>query len=284
MNKETIEHKGDSLSAIQTVVLQGNMTGLTQIQQHQYYDEVCVSLRLNPITRPFAPIMLNKKLVLYATKDCTDQLRAIHGVSLKVLSAKEEDQGMYVVRVAARDKNGRQDEDMGAVTIAGLRGEARANAILKAITKAKRRVTLSLCGLGSIKDETEIEDIEDTSPMDMNEFFPAPQTVSETEPDIHLTITAEEEDGEIVAGEIVVLDTAKEFYSQYIVEMQKIFNDEAIPHERRMSFLHKLEELNQKMIDSLPKFRDGKPSLKEQRLNYNKALGAEKAKAKNGEK
>ena len=61
--------------------------------------------------------------------------------------------------------------------------------------------------------------------------------------------------------------------------MQKIFNDEAIPHERRMSFLHKLEELNQKMINKLPKFKDGKQSLREQRLNYNKALGAEKVKA-----
>jgi len=29
-----------------------------------------------------------------------------------------------------------------------LKGEARANAFLKAVTKAKRRVTLSICGLG----------------------------------------------------------------------------------------------------------------------------------------
>jgi hypothetical protein len=34
----------------------------------------------------------------------------------------------------------------------------RANTILKAITKAKRRVTLSICGLGWL-DETEVEDI-----------------------------------------------------------------------------------------------------------------------------
>jgi hypothetical protein len=45
------------------------------------------------------------------------------------------------------------------VPIANLKGEARANAFMKAETKAKRRVTLSICGLG-ILDETEIDSID----------------------------------------------------------------------------------------------------------------------------
>jgi hypothetical protein len=61
--------------------------------------------------------------------------------------------------VRATDKEGRVDEDFGAVSFPEtLRGEARANTILKAITKAKRRVTLSICGLGFL-DETEVENI-----------------------------------------------------------------------------------------------------------------------------
>jgi hypothetical protein len=52
----------------------------------------------------------------------------------------------------------RQDESTGVVALAGLRGEALANARMKAETKAKRRVTLSLCGLGWL-DETEVEDV-----------------------------------------------------------------------------------------------------------------------------
>jgi hypothetical protein len=48
----------------------------------------------------------------------------------------------------------------GAVSLVGLRGEALANAIMKAETKAKRRATLSICGLGFL-DETEIETIPD---------------------------------------------------------------------------------------------------------------------------
>jgi hypothetical protein len=52
----------------------------------------------------------------------------------------------------------RQDESIGAVNIAGLKGDVRANAMMKAETKAKRRVTLSICGLGML-DETEVDSI-----------------------------------------------------------------------------------------------------------------------------
>ena len=48
----------------------------------------------------------------------------------------------------------------GAVPIAGLKGEEFANALMKAETKAKRRATLSICGLG-VLDETEVETITD---------------------------------------------------------------------------------------------------------------------------
>ena len=41
-----------------------------------------------------------------------------------------------------------------------MNGEALANAYMKAETKAKRRVTLSICGLGML-DETEVETIPD---------------------------------------------------------------------------------------------------------------------------
>lgn len=53
---------------------------------------------------------------------------------------------------------GRCDESIGAVSIAGLQGEALANAVMKAETKSKRRVTLSICGLAFL-DETEVDSI-----------------------------------------------------------------------------------------------------------------------------
>jgi hypothetical protein len=97
---------------------------------------------------------LNGKLTLYCKRDATDQLRKMHGVSLHVLSRDESD-GILTVAVRATTRDGRTDEDIGAVPMAGLKGEARCNAAMKAMTKAKRRVTLSICGLGML-DESEL--------------------------------------------------------------------------------------------------------------------------------
>jgi len=64
------------------------------------------------------------------------------------------------------------------VSIAGLRGEAASNAVMKAVTKAKRRVTLSICGLRFL-DETEVEDIPDVVHEDMTLPAPKPATAPE---------------------------------------------------------------------------------------------------------
>jgi hypothetical protein len=62
------------------------------------------------------------------------------------------------VTARAKDRTGREDESTGAVALGTLKGDAMANALMKAETKAKRRVTLSLAGLGWL-DETELETI-----------------------------------------------------------------------------------------------------------------------------
>ena len=64
------------------------------------------------------------------------------------------------------------DLNQGAVSIAGLRGDALANAILKATTKAIRRVVLAHCGLG-ILDETETETIPTAQKVSLNIEQPA---------------------------------------------------------------------------------------------------------------
>lgn len=139
------------------VLVSGNLSVLTPPERVDYYNRVCDSLGLNPLTKPFEFITLNGKLTLYATKACTDQLRQIHGVSISEPSVSRVDD-LYSVAVTATDKTGRMDSDMGVVAIGNLKGENLANAMLKAVTKAKRRVTLSICGLGML-DELEIEDI-----------------------------------------------------------------------------------------------------------------------------
>lgn len=141
--------------AIESVLVGGDLSKLTADQRLAYYNQVCHSLGLNPLTQPFAYITLNGKLRLYALKDATEQLRKIHGVSItEVTSQRIED--VFVVTAKAQDKTGRTDAATGAVPIANKKGEDLANALMKAETKAKRRATLSICGLGML-DETEAE-------------------------------------------------------------------------------------------------------------------------------
>ena len=142
---------------IEAVVAKGDLARLTPEERTRYYIEVCKSVGLNPFTRPLEYITLSGKLTLYARREAADQLRQIHGISIEIISQKV-DGDLLIVHAKARDKSGRTDEDFGAVNVGGLRGEARANGMLKAITKAKRRVTLSIAGLGFL-DETEVEDI-----------------------------------------------------------------------------------------------------------------------------
>lgn len=142
---------------LENVVVGGDLAKLTAEQRLRYYRELCRSLKLNELTQPFMYITLNNKLTLYARKDATDQLRALHHISVSIVS-REKMEDLYVVTARATTRDGRIDEAIGAVSLAGLRGEALANAIMKAETKGKRRVTLSICGLGWT-DETEIDSI-----------------------------------------------------------------------------------------------------------------------------
>lgn len=140
------------------VLLTGDLKDLSPQERMDYYVAVCKSLDLNPLTKPFDFMHLDGKLVMYARKDCTEQLRTKRRVSVTRLE-REVTEGIYVVTAHAEEQlTQRTDESIGAVPIANLQGVAKANAMMKAETKAKRRVTLSICGLGML-DETEIESI-----------------------------------------------------------------------------------------------------------------------------
>ena len=148
---------------MEQVIALGDLSRLSPEQRARYYTEVCRSVGLNPLTKPFDYIVLNNKLTLYPTRGAADQLRAIHGITCEIVS-REQAGDLYVVHVRVTAPDGRRDEDLGIVSTASLRGEALANAILKAITKAKRRATLSLLGL-NMPDETEIETIPQAQPV-----------------------------------------------------------------------------------------------------------------------
>jgi hypothetical protein len=149
--------------ALEQVIAQGNLAQLSPEERTQYYARLCDSLGLNPLTRPFEYLTLNGKLTLYARKDATDQLRNLRGVSIQIVS-REQIGDVYVVTARATDRSQRSDESIGAVAIGSLKGDALCNAIMKAETKSKRRVTLSICGLGLL-DESELETVPVAAPF-----------------------------------------------------------------------------------------------------------------------
>lgn len=157
---------------METVLVKGDLSKLTVDERNSYYFKMCESMGLNPLTRPIEYIQLNNRLTLYAKKDCTDQLRAIHKVSVTDMTETERD-GVYIVTSKVANAEGRTDIAKGAVNIQGLKGENLANAIMKAETKSKRRATLSICGLG-ILDETEVEDIPSTQKREVVSEVPSP--------------------------------------------------------------------------------------------------------------
>jgi len=148
--------KMNDITKIENALIVGDISKLTTDERTKYYLKTCETLGLNPITKPFDYITLNGKLTLYAKRDCTDQLRKLHNVSITITS-RTLDGDIYSVTAKATTGN-RTDESLGAVCLGTAKGEAKANLLMKAETKAKRRVTLSICGLGLL-DETEVETV-----------------------------------------------------------------------------------------------------------------------------
>ena len=142
--------------------LAGDLSKMTAEDRLKFYGALCQFTGLNPLSKPFDWIQFQGKLTLYANKGCAEQLRKIHGVKIpKDKITQRFEHGLYIVEVEATDATGRQDFSTGAVPFDEKMPPAdKANAIMKAETKAKRRVTLSICGLGML-DESELETIKE---------------------------------------------------------------------------------------------------------------------------
>lgn len=162
-------------SVLEKVIMSGDLSALTSPERLLYYKAVCDSVGLNPFTKPFDYMELAgeggaKVLKLYPNKTCAEQLRDRDGIEITEQS-DEVIEGIYLVRVKGKNKDGRLDTATGAVPLVEEDGEwktaasgkrylakngqlkplaplDKANAMMKAETKAKRRLTLSLAGLG----------------------------------------------------------------------------------------------------------------------------------------
>src|SRR5947208_15792820 len=121
---------------MEKVIIGNDLSGLTPLEKVQYVKSICHSLGLNPLTKPIQVLKFQGKEIPYATKDASEQLRKLNKVSITRLEGNLMD-GVYVVTATASTPDGRQDSSTGAIATGTLKGEALANAFMKAETKAK---------------------------------------------------------------------------------------------------------------------------------------------------
>lgn len=142
---------------IESLVLRGDLSGLAPQDRARFYVQMCEGLGLNPSAQPFAFLRLNGKEVLYATRGATDQLAAIHRINREIVDGPKviDLAGTKLVYAVCRAShpNGRVETATATVPLVDPM-----NVLMKAETKAKRRATLSILGLGLL-DEMELETI-----------------------------------------------------------------------------------------------------------------------------
>ena len=165
---------------IHSIVIKGDMSGLSQEQAVAYYNYRCQQVGLDPSAQPFHLLVLNGKKLLYAYAGATQQLCAVHKLSVSIIN-RERFEGVYLVSVRVTGQDGRVTENDGAVELDSER-IGKANALMKATTKAIRRTVLAHCGLGMM-DETEVETIPNavTAPMPMPSNLSIPKVAEVVE-------------------------------------------------------------------------------------------------------
>lgn len=147
----------DEAKVVDSLVLRGDWSGLGPAERARAYMAVCRQHGLNPLSQPFAFLRLNGKEVLYATRGATDQLAAIHKVNREIIDGPKviDIAGSKVAYCVAKASlpNGRTETATATLPVVDP-----VNLYMKLETKAKRRVTLSILGLGLL-DETELDTI-----------------------------------------------------------------------------------------------------------------------------
>ena len=194
----TQQNQDQQASIANQLILQGDLSKLSANDKVRYYNGYCERMGLDPFTKPFDILRLNGKEVLYCTRSGTQQLNKLHKVSHMITSRDTNaDAGVYIVTSKASLPDGRCTESIGAVNITGLKGEMYANAIMKAETKAKRRATLDLLGLG-VLDESEAETIPNASTVAISAMVESlPQMEVES-------VEVIEEDAELTIGRLAI--------------------------------------------------------------------------------
>lgn len=156
-------------NVLEGVVVGGDLSRLSATQRLAWYKARCDAAGLDPRTQPFQYLSLQGKLSLYATKSATDQLINSRKLTVEIMNRHHDrDLGIFEVHCRVSFPDGHHVEDFAAVSVKSLQGDALCNALMKGITKSKRRTVLSACGLGML-DETEVDTIPLATRVEMSQ-------------------------------------------------------------------------------------------------------------------
>jgi len=136
--------------AIQDILTKenGKCDNLSDEQKVEYGNWLSMKMGVSPDLRPIDFIPTKNGLKPYLNKGAAELIRDVRSISVTAITVSEQN-GMYVVICNVRDTKGRIDSDIGAWP----KGEEPHNSLMKAVTKAKRRATLSMCRLGGVIEE-----------------------------------------------------------------------------------------------------------------------------------
>ena len=229
---------------IESIVVKGDLSGLNQQQKVAYYNYRCQQIGLDPSAKPFDLLNLSGKQVLYANAGATQQLCSMHKLSTQITHRERVDD-IYLVSCRVTGADGRVSENQGAVSVGNLKGDALANAILKATTKAIRRSVLAHCGLGMM-DETEVETIPNAmrvSLQDPSPIEPPPLPVQATEGEPLFIPGKEDAYG--------FYPNNQDWVDAFLTLVDKIVDSKKITAEDKMFKIEGLEKANAKMVSLL---------------------------------
>lgn len=248
---------------IESVIVRGDISALTQQERAAYYLQICRSLGLNPAAQPLTPLRLNGKEILYASRGATDQLAAQHGINREIIDGPKviDLAGTKLVYAVCRatHPSGRSETAVATVPL-----QDPANVLMKAETKAKRRATLSILGLGML-DETEIETIpaaakSEAAPLRVDVTASEPKAerrkLSDEEKAARVAAILSDYDKAISAGENAdaAYDTAKRAGRDALVAVlvQKALDDrERAEAERKRSEYEAQQEVYSRLVNEL---------------------------------
>ena len=133
-------------------------------------------LGLNALSGAVMFLKTNGRETLYVTKQGTDQIAAREKLRRETIKGPEvieiEKRKVVLCQVRATHPDGRSEVSTATLALSDV-----VNDLMKCETKAKRRATLSVCGLGLLAED-EIETIPGAQPMP----FEAPQSPKAEEP------------------------------------------------------------------------------------------------------